>query len=101
MDNLGIDRIAHLVAKHVWSKTGPAGANVSSVRNALASADREHFVPAVLEAIRKGWVHRQPASDLLYPRNPPPGSHRNRLVAELDAAQQACASSDAPLDSST
>lgn len=67
--------------------TADVGAGVGSVRNALASKDREHFVPAVLEAIRLGYITRKLGTDVLHPHAAPPAETRLGLVAELDAAQ--------------
>lgn len=84
MDSQGIARIARLIARRTHSHGQVA---ITDARNALASADRPHFVKATMHAIAAGWVTRDRASDQLYAGSPVPDETRLGLVAELDAAQ--------------
>jgi hypothetical protein len=85
MDAQGISRIARLIARRAHAH---GRVTITDARNALASVDRPHFVPAVTEALRQGWIARDRGSDLIYPQNLPPDETRLGLVAELDEAQR-------------
>lgn len=85
MDSQGIVRIARLIARRTHNH---GTVSITDARNALASADRPHFVRAYTEALRRGWVTRSMGSDQLHATStPPPDETRLGLVAELDAAQ--------------
>lgn len=85
MDSHGIARIARLIARRAHSH---GTVTVTDARNALASADRQHFVPAVMHALAAGWIDRARQSDLLHASGPVPDETRLGLVAELDEAQR-------------
>lgn len=88
MDTHGLDRIARLVARRVHQGRSD-GTNLAQLRNALASQDRPHFIPAVVIAIRERWVRRTDGGDLLYAYNTPPDETRLGLVADLETALRA------------
>jgi hypothetical protein len=85
MDSQGIARIARLIARRTHSH---GQVSITDARNALASGDRQHFVPAVMHAIAADWIRRDLASDQLHALNPVPDETRLGLVAELDEAQR-------------
>jgi hypothetical protein len=84
-DSQGIARIARLIARRTHNH---GTVSITDARNALASADRPHFVKATMHAIGHGWINRQPASDQLSAGTPVPDETRLGLVAELDEAQR-------------